>query len=68
MEKTILDNLALLLDNQGKYEEAEPLYRETLEKQKQILGEDCRIPRNSRPLIFLIIIQIINNNNNTNNK
>ena len=35
-----MNNLALLLDNQRKYAECEPLYLETLEKRKQILGED----------------------------
>jgi tetratricopeptide (TPR) repeat protein len=35
-----LNNLASLYDNQGKYEEAEPLFIQALELRKQLLGEN----------------------------
>jgi tetratricopeptide (TPR) repeat protein len=35
-----LNNLAGLYRSQGKYEEAEPLYRSALEKRKRLLGEE----------------------------
>ena len=34
-----LSNLASLYENQGRYDEAEPLYLDALEMQKQLLGE-----------------------------
>ena len=35
-----LANLGLLLHDEGKYEEAEKLLRECLEKSRRVLGED----------------------------
>ncbi|MEQ9370391.1 MAG: tetratricopeptide repeat protein [Coleofasciculus chthonoplastes F3-SA18-01] len=35
-----LNNLAVLYDNKGRYEEAEPLYLEALELRKRLLGEN----------------------------
>ena len=37
---TFMNNLALLYEFQGRYREAEPLYRLTLEKRRAVLGED----------------------------
>ncbi|HEY9749534.1 MAG TPA: tetratricopeptide repeat protein [Allocoleopsis sp.] len=37
---TSLNNLALLYESQGRYEEAEPLYLQVLELDKHLLGED----------------------------
>ena len=36
---TSLNNLALLYRSQGRYEEAEPLYRDALAMSKRLLGE-----------------------------
>jgi len=37
---TSLNNLAALYDSQGRYEEAEPLYRDALAMSKQLLGDE----------------------------
>ncbi len=37
---TSLNNLAALYDSQGKYSEAEPLYKEALEMRKRLLGKE----------------------------
>ncbi len=37
---TSLNNLGLLYNNQGRYEEAEPLHKKALELRKKLLGED----------------------------
>jgi tetratricopeptide (TPR) repeat protein len=36
---TSLNNLALLYDNQGRYDEAEPLYQQALELRRELLGD-----------------------------
>ena len=35
---TIMNNLALVLDSQGKYEEAESMHRQTLATREKVLG------------------------------
>ncbi len=35
-----MNNLAALYNDQGRYDEAEPLYLETLETRKRVLGDD----------------------------
>ena len=35
-----MNNLAVLYKDQGRYDEAEPLYLETLETRKRVLGDD----------------------------
>ncbi len=37
---TSLNNLALLYDSQGKYEQAEPLYQRALHIREQVLGPE----------------------------
>ncbi|MCK4403862.1 MAG: tetratricopeptide repeat protein, partial [candidate division Zixibacteria bacterium] len=37
---TSINNLALLYDSQGKYAEAEPLYKRALEIREKVLGSD----------------------------
>ena len=38
-----MNNLALVLDSQGKYEEAEQIYRQTLAlKEREVLGAQSR--------------------------
>ncbi len=36
---TSMNNLANILDNQGKYEEAEQMHRQTLELKEKVLGK-----------------------------
>ena len=35
-----MNNLAALLDSQGKYDEAEPIYRQTLALSEKVLGKE----------------------------
>jgi tetratricopeptide (TPR) repeat protein len=35
-----MNNLAIVYENQGRYDEAEPLYLTTLETQERVLGDD----------------------------
>jgi F0F1-type ATP synthase beta subunit len=35
-----MNNLAYLYESQGKYEAADPLYEETLQLRKKVLGEE----------------------------